>query len=405
MDIFVARQPIFDRSHNVVGYELLYRNGYENFYSSTDGNRATLNVIANSFYTFGINNITNNKRAFINFTEELITKEVATILPSSSMVIEILEDIEPTDEVLLACKKLKEKGFTLALDDFIFHEKYVKFIELADIVKIDFKLTKGEDRKNILELSNINNKIKFLAEKVETEEDYRTAFELGYTYFQGYYFSEPVTLSRKCIPVNKHIAWKIINIISKEDFNYNELETLMMQDLGISYKILKLINSSLYYLKNKVSSIRRAITYIGKQELAKWLYIILLNDLKANTHNELIRISLLRAKLCEFICSMSIHKGKKFSAYMTGLFSLSDVILNCPINVIVNDLCMVDEIKDGLLEEKTPLNSILKLAICYEKGQWDEVIYYADKIKIDPNEISKAYLKSLKWADNVFYNN
>ena len=179
----------------------------------------------------------------------------------------------------------------------------------------------------------------------------------------------------------------------------------MMQDLGIAYKILKLINSSLYYLRNKVSSIRRAIAYIGKQELVKWLYIILLNDLKVNAQNELIRISLLRAKLCEFICGMSIYNGKKFSAYMTGLFSLTDVLLNCPINIIVNDLCMADEIKDGLLEERTPLNSILKLVICYEKGQWDDVIYYADKIEIDPNEISKAYLKSLKWADNIFYNN
>jgi EAL and modified HD-GYP domain-containing signal transduction protein len=404
MDIFVARQPIFDRSNIVVGYELLYRNGSENFYSNTDGNKATLNVIANSFYNFGIKNITNNKRAFINFTEELIKKEVATILPSNSMVIEILEDIEPTDEVMLACKKLKEKGFTLALDDFIFHKKYTNLIELADIIKIDFILTKGEDRKKILELSSINNKIKFLAEKVENEEDYLTAFKLGYTYFQGYYLSEPVTLSRKCIPINKHIAWKIIKIINKEDFSYNELETLMMH-LGISYKILKLINSSLYYLKNKVSSIRNAITYIGKQELAKWLYIILLNDLKVNTQNELIKISLLRANLCEFICDMSIYKAQKFSAYMTGLFPMADVILNCPIKVIINDLCMVDEIKDGLLEEKTPLNSILKLVICYEKGQWDEVIYYADKIKIDPSKISKVYVESLKWADNIFYNN
>jgi EAL and modified HD-GYP domain-containing signal transduction protein len=405
MDIFVARQPIFDRSNNVVGYELLYRNSYENFYSNTDGNKATLNVIANSFYTFGIKNITNNKIAFINFTEELLKKEVATILPSNSMVIEILEDIEPTAEVIIACKKLKEKGFTLALDDFIFHEKYVNLIKLADIIKVDFRLTKGEYRKKILELSNINNKIKFLAEKVENKEEYLAAFKLGYTYFQGYYFSEPVTLSRKCIPVNKHIAWKIIKILNKENFTYNELEALMMQDLGISYKILKLINSSLYYLKNKVSSIRSALTYIGKQELAKWLYIILLNDLKFNTSNELIKISLLRAKLCEFICGMSIYKAKKFSAYMTGLFSMAETILNCPINVIINDLNMVDEIKHGLLEEKDPLNSILKLVICYEKGQWDEVIYYADKIKIDPSKISKVYVESLKWADNIFYNN
>ena len=310
MDIFVARQPIFDRRNKVVAYELLYRNGYENFFGDTDGNEATMNVITNSFYTFGIKNIANNKKAFINFTEELLIKEIATILPCESMVVEILENIEPTDKVILACKRLKKRGFTLALDDFVFDKKYIKLVELADIIKVDFQITRGYERQNILELSKINKKIKFLAEKVENQEEYCEALELGYTYFQGYYFSEPVILSRKSIFANKNTALKILKLINKEEFNFNDLEALIMKDLGLSYKIMKLINSSIYYFRNKVSSIRYAITFLGEIEITKWLYVVLLNDLKGNNANELIKISLQRAKICEFICNMSIHKEK-----------------------------------------------------------------------------------------------
>ena len=404
MDIFLARQPIFDRSNKVIAYELLFRNGYDNFCCNADGNEATLNVIVNSFYTFGIKNITNNKKVFINFTEELIKKEIATLLSCEQVVVEILENIEPTEEIVFACKKLKQKGYTLALDDFVFDEKYMNLIKLIDIIKVDFKITKGYERKKLFELLKINHKIKFLAEKVENKEEYNEAVKMGYTYFQGYYFSKPIVLSRKSICANKNIALKILMLLNKEEFSFCDLEVLIMKDLGLSYKIMKLINSSIYYLRNEVSSIRQAITFLGQIELTKWLYVVLLNDLNGNNTNELIRVSLQRAKLCESICRMSIYKEKKFSAYMTGLFSVIDAILNCPIKVIINDLCIVDEVRDGLLEEKNPLNAILKLVINYEKGQWENVGIYADIIGIDASKISRAYIESLKWADNILHN-
>jgi len=404
MDIFLARQPIFDRSNKVIAYELLFRNGYENFCSNADGDEATLNVIVNSFYIFGIKNITNDKKVFINFTEELIKKEIATLLSSEQVVVEILENIEPTEEIVVACKKLKQKGYTLALDDFVFDEKYMNLIKLIDIIKVDFKITKGYERKKLFELLKINNKIKFLAEKVENKEEYNEAVKMGYTYFQGYYFSKPVVLSRKSICANKNIALKILKLLNKEEFSFCDLEVLIMKDLGLSYKLMKLINSSVYYLRNKVSSIRQAITFLGEIELTKWLYVVLLNDLNGNNTNELIRVSLQRAKLCESICGMSIYKEKKFSAYMTGLFSVIDAILNCPIKVIINDLCIVDEVRDGLLEEMNHLNTILKLVINYEKGQWENVGIYADIIGIDASKISRAYIESLKWADNILHN-
>ncbi|OCA98808.1 EAL and HDOD domain-containing protein [Clostridium beijerinckii] len=401
MDIFVARQPIFNRKNEVVAYELLFRNGQNNFYNNTNGDEATLKVIANTFYTFDFKDITDNKKAFINFTEELIKKEIATILPKEYVVIEILENIEPNDEIVDACKRLKKRGFILALDDFVFHTKYIKLIEIADIIKIDFKITTGGERKKVFELKKINNKIKFLAEKVENKEEYDEALKLGYSYFQGYYFSKPIVLSRKNIPTNKDTAIKILKLINKDDFDFNKLEELIIKDLGLSYKIIKLINSSAYCLKNEVRSIKYAIALLGRKEIIKWLYVVLLNDLKENNTDELIKVSLQRAKLCELICNMSEYKNNVYSAYMVGLFSVMDAILNCSIEVILKELYIDDEIKEGLIEKDNYLNKILKLAINYEKGQWENVEFYTNEIGVNDNKLAEAYIDAIKWADDV----
>ena len=300
----------------------------------------------------------------------MIKKEIATILPKEYVVIEILENIEPNDEI-------------------------------ADIIKIDFKITTGDERKKVFELKKINNKIKFLAEKVENKEEYDEALKLGYSYFQGYYFSKPIVLSRKNIPTNKDTAIKILKLINKDDFDFNKLEELIIKDLGLSYKIIKLINSSAYCLKNEVRSIKYAIALLGRKEIIKWLYVVLLNDLKENNTDELIKVSLQRAKLCELICNMSEYKNNVYSAYMVGLFSVMDAILNCSIEVILKELYIDDEIKEGLTEKGDFLNKILKLAINYEKGQWENVEFYTKEIGVNDNNLAEAYIDAIKWADDV----
>lgn len=401
MQVFVARQPIFNRKNDVIGYELLFRSGYENAYNNIDGNEATLNVIANSFYEFDFKTITDNKKAFINFTEKLINEEIATILPCEHVVIEILENIEPTDEIINACKKLKEQGFTLALDDFVFDKKYNKLIEIIDIIKVDFIITQGYDRKKIFDLLKINSEIKFLAEKVESIEEYNEAMYFGYSYFQGYYFSKPTILTAKSIPTNKYGGLEILKLINNKDFNYNDLEALILKDVGLSFKIIKLINSSAYCLRNQVNSIKYAITFLGEKEIAKWLYVVLLNDLKEKKQDELIRVSLQRAKFCELICNKSIYKEKTFSAYIIGLFSAMDAILNCSMESIIRELNICDEVKEGLMGEENILNIMLKLAISYGRGEWEAANIFAKKIKVNINEISEIYLETLKWVDNI----
>ncbi len=401
MDKFIARQPIFDRKNRVVAYELLYRSGRENYYDGNDGEMATMSVISNSLYSSNVKAITNNTRAFINFTEKLILKEIATLLSPKDVVIEILETVEPNSEIIEACKNLKNKGFVIVLDDFIFHEKYIKLIELADIIKVDFRITQGIERKKIFKVLKINNKIKFLAEKVETTEEYIEALDLGYSYFQGYYFSKPVTMSTKQIPSNKYITLKIFNLLNKEDMDIDELEDLVLKDVGLSYKVLKLINSSAYAMISKVTSVKYAITLLGRKEIAKWLYVVLLNELNESNSNEIVKVALQRANFCENICKLSKYKRKAYSTYVTGLFSVMDAILNCPMEAVINDIYLPDEVKDALLGNKNVLNEILDLAINYEKGEWDRVVACSEKLQIDVNEISEIYLGSLEWSQNM----
>lgn len=193
MEVFVARQPIFDKNSEIFGYELLFRSGHNNFYDGLDENLATSRVIYNSISVIGMENLTGNKRAFINFPYEMLINEAATTLPKESVVIEVLENVYPDYDVIKACKKLKQLGYILALDDFILKPEYEPLIELADIIKVDFLLTKSTDRESIIKKIN-SPKIKFLAEKVETREEYNMAYELGYSYFQGYFLSKPVIM-------------------------------------------------------------------------------------------------------------------------------------------------------------------------------------------------------------------
>ncbi|AWI03267.1 EAL and HDOD domain-containing protein [Clostridium drakei] len=399
MDIFVARQPIFNKNNKVIAYELLFRNSYDNKYTNEDGDTATLNVI-NSLYTLGIDNVTNGKNVFINFTENLLNHDFIALLPPNVVTIEILEDVYPSKKIILECKKLKKQGYTIALDDFIFDEKHINLIQIADIVKVDFSITKGYERKDIIKKVNSNN-IKFLAEKVETIDEFNEAKSLGYSYFQGYYFSKPIILSGKDIPHDKLINFKILKELTKENLDIEGLEKLILIDISLSFKLLRLVNSTAFSLKNKVNSIKQAISLLGEREIKKWIYVVIIRSLAENKPNELINCTLIRAKFAELLCIKMGLKYKSYSSYITGLLSFIDVILNQPIEIIIKDLCLSVEIKDALLNKENILSSIIKLITFYEKGLWHEVDLYSKKLNVSDEDLSLCYFESLNWLKQL----
>jgi EAL and modified HD-GYP domain-containing signal transduction protein len=267
-EIYVARQPIFTRNQEVFAYELLYRSGVNKFYSNLNGDQASFEVITNSFLLIGLETLTRGKKAFINFTKNLLENDVATLLPNEAIVIEILQDIEPDKKILNACRKLKELGYYLALDDFCYNRKFLPLIDLVDIIKVDFLKTEKKEREAIIQRIG-KPKIHFLAEKVETREEFTQALEMGYSYFQGYFFSKPLILSGKDIPSFKIIYLKILQEINRQDLDYDRLEDYVKMDVSLSYKLLKFINSLSFGFRNEIRSIKQALVLLGQKELSK----------------------------------------------------------------------------------------------------------------------------------------
>ena len=400
MDIFVARQPIFDTNNKSIAYELLFRNSLENKYTGQDGDKDTLEVINNTFFTLGLTNVIAGKKAFINLNESLLKADFITALPPQHVVIEILETVEPTAEVIARCKELKSKGYTLALDDFIFSLKYKKLLDIVDIIKIDFTLTIGEERKQVFELVK-NKNIKFLAEKVETKEEYLEAISYGYTYFQGYFFSKPEILTGKDIPLNKMIYLRLIKELNSKEFHVDKLEQLIIKDVSITYKLLKMINSSAFGIKNKVTSMKLAIAMLGEKEMVKWLYMLVVRGISLDKPEELITLSLERAKFCEQIAILSNNSHLAFDAYLTGMLSTMDSILNLPIEKILDELSVAEDVKVALTKESNTLGIIYRLVKSYEKGYWNKVITLCDQLNITKSDIIRTYFNVLVWIKKM----
>lgn len=400
MDIYVARQPIFDCNNKSIGYELLFRSNLENIYTGEDGDRSTLEVINNTFLSIGFDNVIGCKKAFINLSESLLMANFMTALPPKYVVIEILETVEPTTEVIERCKELKNIGYTLALDDFVFESKYNKLLDIVDIVKVDFTISDGVARKEIFKLVK-NKNIMFLAEKVETKQEYLEAISYGYTYFQGYFFCKPEIITGKDIPANKMIYLRLIKELNNKEFCVDKLEELIMKDVSITYKLLKMLNSSAFCIKTKITSIKLAINMLGQEEIVKWLYLLVIRGIGLDNPEELVTLSLERAKFCEQIAILSNNKQIAFNAYLTGMLSTMDAILNLPMEKILDELLIGENIRLALTKGSNTLGSIYMLVKDYEKGNWDRVTTLSYELDINKGDISSTYLNVLNWIKDM----
>ncbi|MDO9536172.1 MAG: HDOD domain-containing protein [Bacillota bacterium] len=404
MEIYVARQPIFNKYQEVFAYELLYRSGANKFYSSLNGDEASSEVITNSFLLIGLETLTRGKKAFINFTRNLLENDVAILLPNEVIVVEILQDIEPDEKMLGACKKLKELGYLLALDNFIYDKKFEPLIDLVDIIKIDFLNTDEEERRAVIQRVR-SNKVSFLAEKVETMEDFTQAIEMGYSYFQGYFFSKPLILSGRDIPSFKLTYMKILQEINKPDLDFDRIERLIKMDVSLSYKLLKFINSLAFGFRSEISSIKQALVLLGKEELSKWVSLIALKGIGENKPEELIVTAICRARFCELIASRVGLKDRASDLFLMGMFSLIDAFLDQPMSEILKELPICEEIKHALLGGKNRFRDVYDLILTYESGDWEKFTLKAAKLDLHEEEVKDFYLNSLDMSNKIFFKN
>jgi c-di-GMP-related signal transduction protein len=405
VEVFVARQPIFTKKREVFGYELLYRNNIVNNFAEINGDEATAEVMINSFLNIGIEEISNGKPCFLNFTEKLLQLKLPTFFNPQEIIVEILETVEPSLELLKICHELKELGYQIALDDFVLDENnpiLLSLFRFVDIIKVDFLNTTLKTREKIEKLAKIF-KIQLLAEKIETRQEFEQAALKGYHYFQGYFFEKPAIVSSKDIPTYFHSYFEIINALSGLEPRIDVIAKWIEQDISLSYKLLKLINSPAFRTKQRIKSIQQAIVMLGLKEIQKWIYVLAIRDLSVNKQdisNELITISLTRAKMCELLV-----KEKKESSnspyFLTGMFSLMDSLLNTSMETVLNTLPLHEDICDALTGKQNHLSDMLDLAIAVEKGNWDEVSKICNKFGIIENIVFSQYYQSLAWSTNL----
>lgn len=396
MEQFIARQPIFDSRMNVFGYELLFRNGVENCFSGIDGDQATSQVIATSAMLFGMENLLGDGKGFINFTRKSLLCDYASVLPKRQIVVEILENVEPDAEVMDACRRLKKQGYVLALDDFVYDARYDGLLKMADIVKVDFFVSDIDERRRMAEAFKPLG-IKMLAEKVETREEYDQALEMGYDYFQGYFFSKPVIISKKDVPGFKINQLRILQMVNEEEMDFRGLSDLIQNEMVITYKLLRVVNSAAFGIQNKVTSIKQALNFLGENGIRKWASILLMAGLGEEKPQEQVVSSLVRAKFCELLSCVPGWQNRGASLFLIGLFSQLDAIVGRPLPELLAELPLKEEISDGILG-KGELSVTLNLIEALERGEWSEIARLANELKIQELILQDNYLKAVQWA-------
>lgn len=402
MQVFVARQPIFDRLRRVVAYELLFRSGLENMFKATDGNMASQSVISSGIHVFGFTSLTGGKPAFINFTKQLLLSGAALVLPPKQVVVEVLETVEPEDDVIKACSELKQHHYLLALDDFVLRPGYEPLTELADIIKVDFLQVKGEERKTLVQKFGKRG-IRMLAEKVETREDFSEALQAGYSYFQGFFFCKPEIVSGREIPSHKLTYLRLMQELNREELEFNRIESILKSDVSLSFKLLRYINSAAIGLRYPVTSLRQAMVLLGEQNLRRWAMLALAASMLEDKPQELLVTGVVRGRFCELVCQRLGLKAVGVDPFLVGLLSVLDALLDRPLSDLLEELPVAVEIKEALLERPTILGAVYKLAVNYERANWEEVSRLIEQLNLQEQELPLLYGQAVSWTDQLFH--
>jgi len=398
MEIFLARQAIYNRKNQVVAYELLFRNSNSNaFNGDVNEEKATIKLISNCA-TIGLSNLTNGKIAFINFPTGVLLKDTICLLEKENIVVEILENVKPTAEILTYLKELKDKDYIIALDDVVINYEYKEFGTLIDVYKIDFIATTKEERAIIIDdIKKINPQGQLLAEKVETDEDYQEALKSNYLYFQGYFFSKPTMISARDIPVRNVSCFNIMVELLSPNFDVDKIERIIKSDVAISYKLMKFLNSANFSFVQKISSIKQAIALLGKKELAKWLSLIVISEMQ-NNNVEFTTNTIIRGRFCELIAGKA-KRSKTSLAFMVGLFSNLDVFINRSMKDIILEIPLEEEAKAALVGSDNELAQILNLVKAYENMDIRNIEEYSNKLNIDKKALIEMYIESIEWLN------
>jgi c-di-GMP-related signal transduction protein len=404
MDVLIARQPILDRQRKLYGYELLFRSAADqNCFDNSEASAATLQVLSHTLLSMG-ENLLGGKKAFINFDEQLLVLNMHLALPAASTVIEILETVKPTQDLVELCKSIGQQGYCLALDDFEDTPDFEPLTRLAEIIKVDLRKTSQQEQSEMLRKYK-GQGVLMLAEKVETYAEFEWALGAGYDLFQGYFFARPVVMHRKQIPAVKTLCLRLLMESRKPEPDFNAIENLILQDVSLTYKLLRFANSALFQRRGRVDSVSRALFTIGTENIQRWAALATLPAIATDKPHELIKLSLLRARFCEQMAEAAQFPSPG-DAFLMGMFSVLDALVDAPLEEALQDVNLSKDVSEALLGTAGQDNCyrrVYRLEQAYELGEWNEVSRILSECRIPANEVTKIYLEAADWGERVIH--
>jgi c-di-GMP-related signal transduction protein len=403
VELFVARQPIFDTHKRVVAYELLFRKGMSNSFDGSEENDATSKVITATFYSAEGEQLLGGKQAFINFPRMLLTHDGAQVIHRETTVIEVLETVEPDQQVIAACASLRSRGYRIALDDFVDSAEPHPLVPHAEYIKVDLRAASAAQQAAILD--RYQGRVKFLAEKVETMEEFEQAKAKGFHYFQGYFFSRPVIAPVRQIPGFKLNYLQILREIHAPEISVGHLSALVAREPSLSYKLLRFVNSALFTKYSEIESLEHAFLFIGLDGIRRWLSVVTLMDLTSDKPAELAITALIRARFCELVALAAGLQARASSLFLMGMVSVLDAMLGRPLDQLLEGLGLhagITRVLLGVAPSGEASAQVWKLALAYEAADWLRVAEAATALEVPPEAVPPLYASAVKWADDAF---
>ena len=391
---YVARQPILSSNEQVFGYELLFRDGVEDYFRSTDADAASRSTLDTSML-MGLDILCDGRRAFINCTSETLLKDYVTVLPPSQAVVEILETVAVDDRVKAACVRLKEGGYTIALDDFVADDPRAELVEFADIIKVDLKETSVTEQFALVKRFGGPHR-HMLAEKVETREEFNSCRKAGFTYFQGYFFRRPEMLHAREIPKNQVNYLRLLQAISQDEVEAKEIEDIIKGEASLCYRLLRYLNSAAFSFASEIHSVKHGLAILGEREVRRWVRLVAALGAGQNKPSDLVLSALVRARYCELLGSKVPHGESDL--FLVGLLSLMDAILEVPMGVVLEGISLDRETRSVLLGQKSHLEPLYKLMLSQEIADWPNVAELCTRLRLPESFATSCHWQAMQWA-------
>jgi c-di-GMP-related signal transduction protein len=396
---YLARQPILDRSRELFAYELLFRSSLQNSCDGLNLEAASTSVLDTSFL-IGLEKVTAGRPMFINCPRDFILRDYVSLFPPKSVVIEILESVVPDQEVVEACRRLKQSGYAIALDDFIDSPDWAPLVDLADIIKVDFLLT-DRPKQRALVSRYASKKIRMLAEKVETQEEFAAGMYMGYSLFQGYFFCRPEMMQHHDLPASKLAYLELLQAATAPEFNIQELALKIKHEPSLTFRLLRYLNSAAFGLRSEIHSVAHALSLLGELELRKWIAVVSVGVLADGKPDELMTVPLIRGRFCELMAPFAGMPAHASDLFLLGLLSVMDAILDQPLDAILAELPVRREIKDALQAQKGLYWQLLEIAIAHERADWEKVSALVSDTGMDEEKVSSLYVSAVDWSTDL----